>query len=165
MEQQQHSQPSLPGVPPSGVPHQALAYLEAVRRYYQPDISRPPRNADIASAHVPRLNARTWDRRKADLRDGKWGGRDWIEVWPPPRDWRPSWLNAAESPPNGAALPDRDGVVHVTFDEVYDRNGKLIERRLIRTLGHLGAVAALWSYALCIGPHLMPHLLRHARLS
>lgn len=137
------NQPSLPGV--QGPPRQAIEYMDAVRRYYQPGVIRAPRNADIAAAHVPRLELRTWDRRKADLRNGKWGGRDWIEVWPPPPDWRPSWEMELLISRNGSVSPaaeDSDGVVYLTYEDTYDRNGKLIGRRLIRTMGHLGAVAA-----------------------
>lgn len=125
------------------VPQQARDYLRAVQRYYQPGITRPPRNADIAAAHVPRLKTRTWDRRKDLLRSCKLGGRDWIEVWPPPPDWHPSWEALLPAPPP----PKDDGQVHLTYDETYDKDGKLIERRLVRTLGHLGAVAALFCYA------------------
>lgn len=169
MEQQaKNSQPSLPGVPLSMVPGQAIAYLEAVRRYYQPGVTRLPRNADIAAAHMPRLNSRTWDRRKADLRDKKWAGRDWIEVWPPPRDWHPSWeplLLESLAPVTPAPGDQENGVVHLTYDEVYDRTGKLIERRLIRTLGHLGAVAALVLYSLCLRGHFIHLMGMHVRLS
>lgn len=143
---EQLRQSTLPGVAESGVPRHALAYLEAVRRYYQPGVTRLPRNADIAACHVPKLLPRTWDRRKTLLRGRKLGDRDWIEVWPPPPDWHPSW----EPRPQSTAQPDgSDGLVHQIYDEIYDpTNGKLIEKRLLRTIGHLGALAAMYFYSL-----------------
>lgn len=126
----------------SDVPREARDYLAAVRRFYQPGVARAPRNADIAAAHVPRLLPRTWDRRKRLLRNGTWGGRDWIEVSPPPLDWHPTW----EALVPAVAIPvENDGRLHLVYDEAYDDNGRLVERRLIRTLGHLGSLAAVYA--------------------
>jgi hypothetical protein len=155
----QHTQPLLPGVPATGVPSQAIAYLKATRACYV-GITDPdwrPTNVDIAAAHVPRLEARTWDRRKRDLRCGKWGGRDWLDgVWPPPPNWHPSWEQMLEEE------PVTNGELHLVVDEKYDGQGKLIERRLIRILGHLGA-AMLFLWPVCFG--LLHKLHEHFRLS
>lgn len=123
-----------------GVPQAALDYLHAVRRYYgegEPRTKRPPQDPDIAAMlHVA---PRTWQRYKRDLRTGRWGGRDWIEVWPPPADWHPSW---EELLPLQPPLPESDdGLIHLTYEEVYDRNGKLVERRLRPPFNRLSAVA------------------------
>jgi hypothetical protein len=135
------------GLPEPGVPHEALDYLAAVRRHYAPGVTRPPTNADIAAAHTPRLSGRGWDHRKQLLRSGKLGGRDWVEVWPPSRDWRPSW-EALIAEPAPTAEPDgSDGQMHLLVDEVYDpHSGRLVERRIIKTLGHIGASAAVFAY-------------------
>jgi hypothetical protein len=134
------------GLPEPGVPHEALEYRAAVKRHYGPGVTRAPRNADIAAAHRPRLSTRGWDHRKQLLRSGKLGGRDWVEVWPPPRDWHPSWAALVDTPL--LAEPDgSDGQMHLLVDEVYDpHNGRLIERRIIKTLGHIGASAAVCAY-------------------
>jgi hypothetical protein len=147
VNQQKAIQTPLPGVRSvSDVPRQARDYLDAVRRYYQPGVTRTPRNADIAAAHVPRLEPRTWDRRKAELRSGKWGDRDWIEVWPPPSDWHPSWEGLLVQSVAVDHIPvEDDGRVHLVIDEAYDANGRLVERRLIRTLGHLSSLAAAYA--------------------
>lgn len=130
------------------VPSEAIAYLDAVRRFYQPGVTRTPRNADIAAAHRPRLEGRTWDRRKADLRSGKYGGRDWIEVWPPQPDWHPTWepMLIVASGPRQLTLPEAsdDGLVHMVIDEVYDLKGNLVAKRVIRQIGHLGTAAAMF---------------------
>lgn len=164
MEQQgQISQPSLPGVP-EGPPREALEYREAVRRY-QASTSRPAGDVDIAAAHLPRLKLRTWQRRKKHLRDGHWGGRDWIEIWPPPHDWHPSWESLLV-PLNGV---DDDNVVRLIYEETYDKtSGDLIKRRLIQTLGHLGAVAAMWAYFACVNHDFLrvaSHLGRHFKVA
>lgn len=156
MEHQEHAA-AASGV----VPQEAIAYLGAVRNYYQPGVTRRPRNADIAAAHEPRLNPRTWDRRKDLLRNGKLDGRDWIEVWPPPPDWQPSWEHLL---PQQLALPEVDDVVHIVFDEAYDKNGKLLERRLIRTLGHLSAAAALFAGTLDLSDGRLDHVVQVCRL-
>jgi len=145
----EHTQPSLPGVPATGVPRQALAYLQAARRCYEgvTDPDWRPTNPDIAAAHAPRLEARTWDRRKHDLRCGKWGGRDWIEVWPPPQNWHPSWEQLLADD----HVDVNDGELHLVVDETYDSNGKMVARRVIRILGHLGAAAALFPWLLLDG--------------
>jgi hypothetical protein len=121
----------------------ALDYKAAVERHYSL-VKREPRNSEIAAAHVPQLSGRGWDHRKKKLRDRSLGGRDWIEVWPPPRDWHPSWEALIEQP--APAEPDgNDGLMHMVVDEIYDpKNGELIKRRIIKQLGHLGATAAIF---------------------
>jgi len=148
VDHEERIQPSLPGVPVGGVPRQAIAYLQAVRNYYQPDVAREPRNADIAAAHTPRLEPRTWDRRKADLRSGKLGNRDWIEVWPPPRDWHPSWEPLIDHEPVAPSPEDANGTMHLVYDETYDRDGNLLHRRLIRHLSRFSGLAAATAFML-----------------
>lgn len=135
------------GLPEPGVPHEALEYRAAVRRHYAPGVTRPPTNADIAAAHLPRFSARGWDHRKQLLRSGKLGGRDWVEAWPPPRDWHPLWEALVDMPSSLVEPDGSDGQMHLLVDEVYDpHNGRLIERRIIKTLGHIGASAAVFVY-------------------
>jgi hypothetical protein len=129
-------QPLLPqfAVPPRW----AIDYLNAVRRYYRPGIDREPSNADIAvQLHI---QPRTWDHRKKKLRDGSMG-RDWIEAWPPPRDWHPTWEHLLE-PPNDDG--SRNGVRKLRFEEEYDENGVFIRKTLLSMVaaGLTGSVLA-----------------------
>lgn len=114
-------------------PHRwAIAYRNAVREYYK-DAKRPPTNADIAAAL--HLTSRGWDHRKKALRDQSLDGRDWIEVWPPPRDWHPKWEQ--EMLQEGGSEPVVAEKVIVL--EERDAEGRVINRR---TLAHLSALAA-----------------------
>jgi hypothetical protein len=97
---------------------------------------------DIAACHRPVIQSRTWDSRKQKLRSGKLGGRDWIEVWPPPPDWHPSWEDLLPLQPR---LPEDDdeGLARMVVEEIYDKKtGKLVERRVIRGLDGLALIAA-----------------------
>jgi hypothetical protein len=116
-------QPLLPQF--AVVPQWAIDYLDAVRRHYRPGMTREPSNADIAA--LLHIQPRTWDHRKKKLRDGSMG-RNWLEVWPPPSDWRPSWESLLTQP------QEADGVRKLLFEEVYDQNGTLIRRSLLGML-------------------------------
>jgi hypothetical protein len=130
------------------IPHEVGDLWDAHGRYYADDtVTRLPRNVDIAKAYRPVIDERTFNRRKKDLiGKGKLGTRDWLEgVWPLPRDWRPSWLPRLLAQ-REQAHDVEDGRVRITYEEIYE-NGKLVERRLIRTLGHLSAAAAMFAFA------------------
>jgi len=134
------------GLPEPGVPHEALEYLAAVGRHFAPGVTRPPTNVDIAANHIPRLSARGWDHRKHLLRSLKLGGRDWVEVWPPQRGWRPSWEGLIAAAPALVEPDGSDGLVHQIVDEVFDKSGKFVEKRILKQLGHIGAAAAAFVY-------------------
>jgi hypothetical protein len=144
VDHEESRQPLLPGVPAGGVPAQALAYRAAVLRVRAAGVTRRLTDADLAAELG--ISQRTWVRRKQELRNGKLG-RDWLETWPPPMDWRPSWEPLIGPPVQ--AKPEDDGLTHLVYDEVYDRTGKLVERRLLRHLGHLlGTAAAIMPYTI-----------------
>jgi len=129
--------------PDDFVPQEAIDYLAAVRRYYQ-TTKRPPTNDDMRAEH-DEMPARSWDRRKHDLRH-KWP-RDYLEVWPPPRDWHPSWEHLIkDTPPQGQRVVRQpafdDGQHPVLIEEVFDANGVSIRRRLINTASSIAAVIA-----------------------
>ena len=140
------SQLSLPGVESGSVPPEAIAYLNAVRRYYQPGVTRAPTNVDIAA--LLELPTRTWDNRKADLRGRRWGV-DYIEVWPPPPGWRPSWEYLIANGGGSAPAPGQrvvrepafdDQMRPVTIEEMFDADGRSLWRRLVERLPSLAAI-------------------------
>lgn len=136
MKPDNQGQPLLPQF--AVVPQWAIDYLAAVRRHYGPGITREPSNTDIAAQL--RIPPRTWDHRKKKLRSGSqdMGGRDWIEVWPPPPGWHPTWESLLE-PPDGES---QDGLRELIFKEVYDAKGDLVRRTLLQMLaaGFTGSV-------------------------
>lgn len=160
MEHQQ-AQLTLPGV----VPQEAQDFRSAVRAFYKnPAVTRDMQNADFAS--YLHLSARTWLRRKKLLREGRLGGRDWIETWPITREWTPSWESLLQESLEAQAAEHKS--MAITYRETFDEDGRLIDKKLLsverntnntnttsttntanNALGHLSALAAvLFGYTL-----------------